>query len=280
MTTHPNATALQHFFAQLYPDVKRAGWSCRGRTPTPPTPIPRETVVALRVARLDADLPHARRGDRRQVERPGDRVLWCRVATPRLCASCLAPRYERWRLCVPGLWFDLDLAYGQHAASTLPTTDTEALDFLSHCQRRRASLSIAAGGCIPSGSSRSPISSRHLRSMTSSSNSRSSSPIPWSWPGNNAGGRSMPSGTWHACCGPQDRSISSMESSSKSSTKAGSGITPGFDWLLELPTRASTLRLAPRSQGSPIWSRSPSTMAAAWSQIPHRTRRRASPAWQ
>jgi len=32
---------------------------------------------------------------------------------------------------VPGLWFDLDLAYGQHAASTLPGTDGEALDFLA-----------------------------------------------------------------------------------------------------------------------------------------------------
>jgi hypothetical protein len=29
------------------------------------------------------------------------------------------------------LWFDLDLAYGQHAASTLPATDREALDFLA-----------------------------------------------------------------------------------------------------------------------------------------------------
>ena len=31
---------------------------------------------------------------------------------------------------VPGLWFDLDLAYGAHAASSLPATDAEALDFL------------------------------------------------------------------------------------------------------------------------------------------------------
>lgn len=46
---------------------------------------------------------------------------------------------------VPGLWFDLDLAYGQHAASPLPETDTEALDFLGSLPAA-PSLIVHSGG--------------------------------------------------------------------------------------------------------------------------------------
>jgi hypothetical protein len=46
---------------------------------------------------------------------------------------------------VPGLWFDLDLAYGQHAASALPQTDAEGLDFLAVFPVR-ASLIVHSGG--------------------------------------------------------------------------------------------------------------------------------------
>ena len=46
---------------------------------------------------------------------------------------------------VPGLWFDLDLAYGQHAASTLPATDAEALDFLASLPAP-PSLIVHSGG--------------------------------------------------------------------------------------------------------------------------------------
>lgn len=46
---------------------------------------------------------------------------------------------------MPGLWFDLDLAYGQHAASALPATDAEALDFLSPLPTQ-PSLIIHSGG--------------------------------------------------------------------------------------------------------------------------------------
>src|SRR5262249_43154537 len=46
---------------------------------------------------------------------------------------------------VPELWFDLDLAYGHHAASTLPATDVEALDFLASLPTP-PSLIVHSGG--------------------------------------------------------------------------------------------------------------------------------------
>ena len=46
---------------------------------------------------------------------------------------------------VPGLWFDLDLAYGHHAASQLPATDREALQFLADLPAR-PSLIVHSGG--------------------------------------------------------------------------------------------------------------------------------------
>jgi hypothetical protein len=46
---------------------------------------------------------------------------------------------------VPGLWFDLDLAYGQHAASLLPRSDAEALDFLGALPAQ-PSLIVHSGG--------------------------------------------------------------------------------------------------------------------------------------
>jgi hypothetical protein len=46
---------------------------------------------------------------------------------------------------VPGLWCDLDLAYGQHAASTLPTTDDQALDFL-FTRPAEPSIVVHSGG--------------------------------------------------------------------------------------------------------------------------------------
>ena len=52
---------------------------------------------------------------------------------------------------LPGLYFDLDLASGAHAASTLPTTDTEALDFLAALPSRPSSSCIRAVACMPTG---------------------------------------------------------------------------------------------------------------------------------
>ena len=47
---------------------------------------------------------------------------------------------------VPGLWFDLDLAYGQHAASQLPQTDREALQFLADLPARPSLIIFSGGG--------------------------------------------------------------------------------------------------------------------------------------
>jgi hypothetical protein len=49
------------------------------------------------------------------------------------------------KVSVVGLWFDLDLAYGQHAASSLPATDAEAFDFLGSLPAQ-PSLVVHSGG--------------------------------------------------------------------------------------------------------------------------------------
>jgi hypothetical protein len=56
---------------------------------------------------------------------------------------------------MPGLYFDLDLASGAHAASTLPATDTEALDFLQALPAKPSLILHTGGGaCTPTGSLR------------------------------------------------------------------------------------------------------------------------------
>ena len=50
---------------------------------------------------------------------------------------------------VPGLWFDLDLAYGQHASSTLPTTDDQALDWLFALPAQPSLIVHSGGGLYP-----------------------------------------------------------------------------------------------------------------------------------
>ena len=49
---------------------------------------------------------------------------------------------------VPGLWLDLDLAYGQHAASTLPQSDGEALDFLTTLPAEPSLIVHSGGGPV------------------------------------------------------------------------------------------------------------------------------------
>jgi hypothetical protein len=50
---------------------------------------------------------------------------------------------------VPGLYADLDLAYGKHAASTLPATDAELLDFLSALPAPPSLIVHSGGGMYP-----------------------------------------------------------------------------------------------------------------------------------
>lgn len=69
----------------------------------------------------------------------------CAIQEP----ACQPERYHRGKQAtayqVPGLWFDLDLAYGRHAASALPATDGEALYFL-HTLPVQPSLIVHRGG--------------------------------------------------------------------------------------------------------------------------------------
>jgi hypothetical protein len=47
---------------------------------------------------------------------------------------------------MPGLYFDIDLAYGAHAASTLPATNAEALDFLQALPAKPSLILHTGGG--------------------------------------------------------------------------------------------------------------------------------------
>src|SRR5262249_62250450 len=49
---------------------------------------------------------------------------------------------------MPGLYFDIDLAYGAHASSTLPATDAAAVDFLQTFPSK-PSLLLHTGGGLP-----------------------------------------------------------------------------------------------------------------------------------
>ena len=50
---------------------------------------------------------------------------------------------------IPGLYFDIDLAYGAHAASALPATDAEALGFLQALPTKPSLILHTGGGLHP-----------------------------------------------------------------------------------------------------------------------------------
>jgi hypothetical protein len=142
--TQPNATEIQRFFELLYPDLE-TGWLVLTH-PDPAQPTP-SGKPALRSAWFD-------------VAR--DSLTTIAKAAQALCQhvtvyfgvaiqhpACTPGAWHRGKnataYLIPGLWFDLDLAYGQHATSTLPTTDAEALDFLGSLPAH-PSLIVHSGG--------------------------------------------------------------------------------------------------------------------------------------
>jgi DNA repair protein RadA/Sms len=143
-TPQPNAADLQHFFELLYPDVED-GWLVLSH-PDPARLTPQGKPL-LRSDWFDLSRTPwhtiARAGQRRAQQYD----LYFGVALQR--PTCEPGQFKRSRnaaaYIVPGLWFDLDLAYGHHAASALPATDAEALDFLGALPTR-PSLIVHSGG--------------------------------------------------------------------------------------------------------------------------------------
>jgi hypothetical protein len=147
MMTQPSAAEIQRFFEGLYTDVED-GWLVLSRPDPDPAHVhPKTGKRWLRSEWLDlAQTPLTRAATIAATLSQQDTVYFG-VAIQR--PDCSPGPYHRstniGAYIVPGLWFDLDLSYGQHATSKLPATDGEAIDFL--CRLPAApSLLIHSGG--------------------------------------------------------------------------------------------------------------------------------------
>ena len=144
MTAQPNAAKIQRFFETLYPEVED-GWLILSH--------PDSTRLTLQgKPTLLSDWFDLSKTTWQTIAHAGQRLakqynLYFGVALQR--PTCDPGEFKRSKnstaYSVPGLWFDLDLAYGQHAASTLPATDAEARNFLSSLPAQ-PSLIIHSGG--------------------------------------------------------------------------------------------------------------------------------------
>lgn len=144
MTAQPNAAKIQRFFETLYPEVE-GGWLVLSHPdPTRLTPQGKPTLLS--------DWFDLSKTTWQTIARAGQRLakrynLYFGVALQR--PTCDPGEFKRSKnstaYSVPGLWLDLDLAYGHHAASALPASDAEALDFLRSLPAQ-PSLIVHSGG--------------------------------------------------------------------------------------------------------------------------------------
>ena len=143
----PNATEIQRFLQMLYVDVED-GWLVLSRPDPDPTHVnPKTGKRWLLSAWLDLAQTSLARAAEITAALSRQDTVYFGVALQR--PDCIPAPYHRstnaGAYVVPGLWFDLDLSYCQHAASTLPATDAEALDFL-HTLPAPPSLILHSGG--------------------------------------------------------------------------------------------------------------------------------------
>jgi hypothetical protein len=129
--TIPSSETIQRFFSELlYPDARDGwlvlSWPDATRLTRQGKPVLRSGWFDLSQASWPA-IAHA------AAMRAKDTTVYFGVALQH--PSCTPSEFARSKnataYVVPGLWFDLDLAYGQHAASQLPATDDDALTFLA-----------------------------------------------------------------------------------------------------------------------------------------------------
>jgi hypothetical protein len=145
------ASTTQRFFEDLYPDAQD-GWLVLSHPDPDPTHInPKTGKRWLRSVWLDlAQTSLARAAEIAATLSQHDTVYFgvC-VQRP----DCQPDPHHRstnaGAYMVPGLWFDLDLAYGQHAASTLPATDEDALAFLCALRAEPSLILHSGGGLYP-----------------------------------------------------------------------------------------------------------------------------------
>jgi hypothetical protein len=144
MSTFPDVSTLAHFFTTLY-GACEDGWMVLS------SPDPRHLTgpgtPALRSTWFDVARASWDKIARAAAHLAQQQTVYHSVALQH--PDCEPHPWHRGKngtaYTVVGLWFDLDLVYGQHAASTLPQSDQEALDFL-HNLPAPPSLIIGSGG--------------------------------------------------------------------------------------------------------------------------------------
>jgi len=148
VTTQVNATEIQRFFAQLYPAVEDGWLVLSYPDPTRLTPQGKPTLLS---DWFDLSKTTWQAIDRAAQRRAKKSNVYFGVVLQR--PTCDPGQFKRSKnstaYIVPGLWFDLDLAYGQHVASTLPVTDAEARDFLASLPSQPTLIVHSGGGMYP-----------------------------------------------------------------------------------------------------------------------------------
>lgn len=140
----PDVTILEHFFTTVY-GACEDGWLVLSAPE--PTHLTRQGTPALRSTWFDIGRASWKKIARAAAHLAQHQTVYHSVALQH--PDCEPHPWHRSKngtaYQVPGLWFDLDLGYGQHAASTLPQSDQEALDFL-HSLPARPSVILHSGG--------------------------------------------------------------------------------------------------------------------------------------
>lgn len=143
----PNAPEIQRFLELLYPDAEDGFLVLSWPDPDPTHVHPNTGKPWLRSKWLDLAQTSLPRAAAIAATRSQQDTVYFGMALQR--PDSLRAPYHRGTnagaYVVPGLWFDLDLAYGAHKASALPATDVEALDFLAALPAA-PSLIVHSGG--------------------------------------------------------------------------------------------------------------------------------------
>jgi hypothetical protein len=123
---HCSRPSDSHFFERLYPSA-RDGWLVLSAPD--PTTLTRHGKPALRSMWFDLARAPLVRAAQAAAQLATRQHVYYGVALQHPATEPGAFRRSKnvTTYRVPGLWFDLDLSYGQHAASALPNTDWEAL---------------------------------------------------------------------------------------------------------------------------------------------------------
>jgi hypothetical protein len=144
MSHPPDAVTLEQFFRALY-EAMEEGWLILS-SPDPAYLTP-QGKPALRSTWFDLARASWPQIARAAAHRARTTTVYHSVVVQH--PDCQPSPWRRSKAGtayqVPGLWFDLDLAYGRHAAATLPQTDAQALTFLERLPAP-PSLIVHSGG--------------------------------------------------------------------------------------------------------------------------------------